>query len=88
VTATDAIKAAAPQGERRLPLLLGIAARELRSGISGFRIFIACVALGVLVITAVGAVSDALRAGFEKQGEAHTCGRSAKSATRSTRSGA
>jgi putative ABC transport system permease protein len=70
VTATDAIKAAAPHGERRLPLLLGIAARELRSGISGFRIFIACVALGVLVITAVGAVSDALRAGFEKQGEA------------------
>jgi putative ABC transport system permease protein len=70
VTATAAIKAAPPQGERRLPLLLGIAARELRSGISGFRIFIACVALGVLVITAVGAVSDALRAGFEKQGEA------------------
>jgi putative ABC transport system permease protein len=70
VTVTDAIKAAPPQGERRLPLLLGIAARELRSGISGFRIFIACVALGVLVITAVGAVSDALRAGFEKQGEA------------------
>lgn len=70
MTATDAMKAAAPRGERRLPLLLGIAARELRSGISGFRIFIACVALGVLVITAVGAVSDALRAGFEKQGEA------------------
>ena len=70
MTATDAIKAAAPRGERQLPLLLGIAARELRSGISGFRIFIACVALGVLVITAVGAVSDALRAGFEKQGEA------------------
>ena len=70
MTATDAIKAVAPQGERRLPVLLGIAARELRSGLAGFRIFIACVALGVLVITAVGAVSDALRAGFEKQGEA------------------
>lgn len=56
--------------EWRLPRLLGIAARELRSGLSGFRIFIACVALGVTVITGVGAVSDALRAGFERQGEA------------------
>src|SRR5262249_44821251 len=57
-------------GEGRWPLLLGIAARDLRSGLAGFRIFIACVALGVMVITGVGAVSDALRAGFEKQGEA------------------
>jgi putative ABC transport system permease protein len=70
VTATEALKAAPQGGERRLPLLLGIAARELRSGLSGFRIFIACVALGVMVITGVGAVSDALRAGFERQGEA------------------
>jgi putative ABC transport system permease protein len=54
----------------RLPRLLGIAVRELRSGLSGFRIFIACVALGVTVITGVGAVSDALRAGFEREGEA------------------
>src|SRR5690606_29727394 len=29
-----------------------------------------CVALGVMVITGVGTVSDALRAGFESQGEA------------------
>jgi len=69
VTATDAL--IAPRGgDRRLPLMLGIAARELRGGLSGFRIFIACVALGVMVITGVGAVSDALRAGFERQGEA------------------
>ena len=69
MTATEALSA--PRGgERRLPLLLGIAARELRSGLVGFRIFIACVALGVMVITGVGAVSDALRAGFERQGEA------------------
>ena len=56
--------------EWRLPVVLGIAVRELRSGISGFGIFIACVALGVTVITGVGAVSDALRGGFEAQGEA------------------
>ena len=69
MTATDTL--IAPRGgDRRLPLLLGIAARELRSGLSGFRIFIACVALGVMVITGVGAVADALRAGFERQGEA------------------
>ena len=69
MTATDAL--IAPRGgDRRLPLMLGIAARELRGGLSGFRIFIACVALGVMVITGVGAVSDALRAGFERQGEA------------------
>ena len=56
--------------EWRLPVVLGIAVRELRSGIGGFGIFIACVALGVTVITGVGAVSDALRGGFEAQGEA------------------
>ena len=32
--------------------------------------FIACVALGVAVITGVGALADALRASFERQGEA------------------
>lgn len=47
-----------------------LALRELRSGLNGFYIFIACVALGVAVITAVGALSDALRAGFETQGRA------------------
>jgi len=70
VTATDALSSASAAGDRRLPLMLSIAARELRAGLSGFRIFIACVALGVMVITGVGAVSDALRAGFEAQGEA------------------
>lgn len=48
--------------------LLRIGLRELRSGFSGFRIFIACLALGVMVIAAVGALADALTAGFEKQG--------------------
>ncbi|MFA5957365.1 ABC transporter permease [Hyphomicrobium sp.] len=43
--------------------------RELRNGFDGFRIFIACLALGVMVIAAVGALADALRGGLEKQGE-------------------
>ena len=43
--------------------------RELRGGLKGFQIFIACLALGVMVIAAVGALGDALRAGFARQGE-------------------
>jgi putative ABC transport system permease protein len=47
-----------------------IGTRELRGGLKGFQIFIACLALGVMVIAAVGALGDAMRAGFAKQGEA------------------
>jgi putative ABC transport system permease protein len=53
-----------------LPLALGLALREQRNGLRGFYVFIACVALGVAVITGVGALADALRASFERQGEA------------------
>jgi putative ABC transport system permease protein len=70
MTATDAIPASTRGRDWRLPMVLSIALRELRSGFAGFRIFIACVALGVTVIAGVGAISDALRAGFERQGEA------------------
>ena len=48
--------------------LFRLGLRELRGGLSGFKIFIACLALGVMVIAAVGALADALTAGFEKQG--------------------
>jgi putative ABC transport system permease protein len=48
--------------------IVRLAFRELRSGLGGFYIFIACVALGVMVITAVGTLADALRAGFDSQG--------------------
>jgi putative ABC transport system permease protein len=51
-----------------LPLALRLAWREMRAGLSGFHIFIACVALGVMVISGVGALSEALRSGFERQG--------------------
>lgn len=53
-----------------LPLALSLALREQRNGLRGFYVFIACVALGVAVITGVGALGDALRASFERQGEA------------------
>jgi putative ABC transport system permease protein len=55
---------------RALPLALTLALREQRNGLRGFYVFIACVALGVAVITGVGALADALRSSFERQGEA------------------
>lgn len=48
--------------------LIGLALGELRAGLSGFYIFMSCVALGVAVIATVGTLSDGLRAGFERQG--------------------
>ena len=41
-----------------------IARRELRSGLSGFRILIACLALGVAAIAAVGTVRSGIQAGL------------------------
>ncbi|HXP12837.1 MAG TPA: ABC transporter permease, partial [Stellaceae bacterium] len=41
-------------------LALRLARRELRGGLAGFRIFIACLALGVAVIAGVGSLSAAL----------------------------
>jgi len=44
------------------------AARELRGGIKGFRIFLACLALGVAAIAAVGTVRSAIEAGLARDG--------------------
>ena len=49
--------------------IVRIGIRELRSGLKGFQIFVACLALGVMVIAAVGTLGDAMRAGFVRQGE-------------------
>ena len=46
------------------------AARELRGGLRGFRIFLACLALGVAAIAAVGSVRAAIEAGLEREGSA------------------
>ena len=46
-------------------LALRIARRELRAGIAGFRLFIACLALGVAAIAAVGSFAAAVVAGLE-----------------------
>lgn len=45
-----------------------LARRELRGGLSGFRIFLACLALGVAAIAAVGSVRTAIETGLAREG--------------------
>ena len=53
---------------------LGTAARfarcELRGGLKGFWIFLACLALGVAAIAAVGSVRASIEAGLSREGAA------------------
>ena len=51
------------------PIALRIARRELRTGLNGFRVFLACLALGVAAITAVGTVRSSIGAGLAAEGE-------------------
>ncbi len=50
-----------------LPLAIRLAARELRSGVRGFRIFLTCLALGVAAIAAAGSTAEAFRQGLASQ---------------------
>jgi putative ABC transport system permease protein len=50
-----------------IPLSFRFAARELRSGVRGFRIFLACLALGVAAIAAAGSTAEAFRQGLAVQ---------------------
>lgn len=45
------------------------ARRELRAGLKGFRIFLACLMLGVAAIAGVGSVSSALVEGLSQEGQ-------------------
>jgi putative ABC transport system permease protein len=51
-----------------MSLAFRIAKRELRGGLKGFRIFLACLALGVAAIAAVGTLRSAIQSGLEDQG--------------------
>ena len=55
-------------GLTKTALAWRIARRELRSGLSGFRIFLTCLALGVASIAGVGTVRSAIEAGLAEQG--------------------
>ena len=51
-----------------LAIATRFARRELRGGLRGFRIFLACLALGVAAIAAVGTVRSAIEAGLKREG--------------------
>src|SRR6201996_6022504 len=51
-----------------LALAWRLARRELRGGLAGFRIFFACLVLGVAAIAGVGSLADAMLAGMASQG--------------------
>jgi putative ABC transport system permease protein len=53
-----------------MPLAWRLARRELRGGVRGFRIFLACLALGVAVIAGVGSLSSAVNAGLRADARA------------------
>jgi len=50
------------------PVALRFAWRELRGGLSGFRVFVACIALGVMAIAGVGSVAQSLAEGLSRAG--------------------
>lgn len=52
----------------RMPLVLRLALRELRGGLSGFGVFLACIALGVAAISGVSSISRSLGEGLVRQG--------------------
>ncbi len=51
-----------------MKVALRIARRELRGGLGGFRVFLACLALGVAAIAAVGSVRTAIEQGLDREG--------------------
>ncbi len=53
-----------------LRLAVKFARRELRGGLRGFRLFLACLALGVAAIAAVGSVRAGIEAGLAREGAA------------------
>jgi putative ABC transport system permease protein len=53
-----------------MSLALRLAWRDLRGGLRGFRIFLACLALGVAVIAAIGSVRASIEGGLSREGAA------------------
>ena len=51
-----------------LRIALRFAARELRGGVRGLRIVLACLALGVAAIAAVGSLREGIEAGLASEG--------------------
>jgi len=51
------------------PVALKLALRELRGGLGGFKIFMACLILGVTAIAAIGSLTRAIQDGMEREGQ-------------------
>lgn len=51
------------------PLVLRLAVRELRSGLAGFAVFVACIALGVAAIAGIGSLAGAIQGGLALEGQ-------------------
>ncbi|RMB02760.1 ABC transporter permease [Eilatimonas milleporae] len=52
-----------------VPVAFRFALRELRGGLRGFRIFMACLILGVAAIAAVGSLTRAIQDGLNREGQ-------------------
>src|SRR6201987_1283872 len=55
-------------GKRPASLPLRYALRELRGGLRGFYVFIACIALGGMAISGVGSLASGLADGLAREG--------------------
>lgn len=51
------------------PLVLRLALRDLRAGLGGFAVFVACIALGVAAIAGIGSLAGALKGGLAFEGQ-------------------
>ncbi|TAA59567.1 ABC transporter permease [Shinella sp. JR1-6] len=54
---------------RQVPMALRLALREMRGGLKGFYIFLACIALGTAAIAGVNSVSSAITQAIASQGQ-------------------
>jgi putative ABC transport system permease protein len=57
------------RGATRLSLAFSLALREMRGGLRGFYIFLACIALGTGAIAAVNSVADSVTGSMRAQGQ-------------------
>lgn len=65
---TVALPQPRPRPTPASPLILRLALRELRSGLRGFGIFLACIALGVAAIAGISSLSRSLTEGIGREG--------------------
>jgi len=68
-TALDTTPVSGASRALALPLVLRIALRDLRTGITGFSVFIICIALGVAAIAGIGSLAGALTQGLAREGQ-------------------